>query len=255
MNFGKVDHMSILREKKIIVTGGSRGIGAAIVQSLAQAGAQVAFTYSSNEAAAQKVLETLPGQGHFCFHCNVSQDDSVQSGFDAAIEKLGGLWGLVNNAGITKDQLLMRMKTDDWDQVMNTNLRGCFLTTKAVTRTLMKQKSGSIVNVGSVIGLMGNAGQANYAASKAGLIGLTKSSALEFASRQIRVNCVAPGYIRTDMTDVLGEDVKAKILEKIPMETIGEAQDVANAVIFLLSEQSRYITGLTLSVNGGMFMN
>lgn len=247
--------MSLLKDKSVIVTGGSRGIGASIVQHLAEAGARVAFTFSSNEASAQKVLSSLPGNGHFCFHCDVTNESSIESGFEKAIDQLGGIWGLVNNAGITRDQLLMRMKADDWDSVMNANLRGSFLTTKAVARPMMKQRSGSIVNIGSVIGLTGNAGQANYAASKAGLVGLTKSSALELASRGIRVNCVAPGYIRTDMTDVLSEDVKAKILEKIPLQSIGEGADIANSVIFLLSDQSRYITGTTLSVNGGMFMN
>lgn len=246
--------MDFLKGKPVIVTGGSRGIGAAIVKQLAQSGARVAFTYSSQEAAAQKVLSELPGEGHFYFHCDVSQEKSIEESFESAIGKLGGLWGLVNNAGLTRDQLLMRLKTEDWDLVMNTNLRGCFLTTKAVTRVLMKQKAGSIVNIGSVIGLTGNAGQANYAASKAGLIGLTKSTALELASRGIRVNCVAPGYISTDMTQVLAEDVKNKILEKIPLQQIGEATDIANAVEFLLSDRSRYITGVTLSVNGGMYM-
>lgn len=247
--------MKILQNKKILVTGGSRGIGASIVQTLAEAGAQVGFSFSSNEASAQKVLEGLPGEGHFSFHCDVSSEQSVQSSFEAALERLGGLSGLVNNAGVTRDQLMMRMKLEDWDQVMNTNLRSCFLTTRAVTRVLMKQKTGSIVNVGSVIGLTGNAGQTNYAASKAGLLGFTKSAALELSSRNIRVNCVAPGYIRTDMTESLSEDVKSKILEKIPLQSIGEASDVANTVQFLLSDQSRYITGQTLSVNGGMFMN
>jgi 3-oxoacyl-[acyl-carrier protein] reductase len=244
-----------LKNRAVIVTGGSRGIGAAIVKQLASSGARVAFTYSSQEGAAHKILSELPGEGHFYFHCDVSQEKSVEESFGRAIDKLGGLWALVNNAGLTRDQLLMRLKIEDWDLVMNTNLRGCFLTTKAVSRTLMKQKSGSIVNIGSVIGLLGNAGQANYSASKAGLVGLTKSTALELASRGIRVNCIAPGYMRTEMTDVLSEEVKSKILEKIPLQHIGEASDVANAVEFLVSDRSRYITGITLSVNGGMYMN
>jgi 3-oxoacyl-[acyl-carrier protein] reductase len=247
--------MKSLQGKKIIVTGGSRGIGASIVQLLASEGAVVCFTFSSREDAAANVAKSLPGEGHFYLKLDVGSEDSVQN----AVEQISAKWpeidGLVNNAGITKDQLLLRMKADDFDSVVNTNLRGTFLMTKALTKIMMKARKGSIVNITSVIGLTGNAGQANYAASKAGVVGFSKSVALEIASRNVRVNCVAPGFISTEMTDVLGEDTKKKILAQIPMGSIGEGTDVAQAVRFLLSDESKYITGQTMSVNGGMFMN
>lgn len=246
---------SRLVSKKIIVTGGSRGIGAAIVQSLAQAGATVAFTYSSREDAAIEVLKSLPGEGHFCVQMNLSDESSVEKAFTQITEKWSQIDGLVNNAGITKDQLLLRMKTEDFDSVLQTNLRGAFLTTKFVSKLMMKARSGSIVNITSVIGQTGNAGQSNYAASKAGLIGFSKSMAQELASRNIRVNCVAPGFIATEMTSVLSEDQKKGILAKIPLGVMGEGSDIAAATAFLLSDESRYITGHTLSVNGGMYMN
>ncbi|MFN8944918.1 MAG: 3-oxoacyl-[acyl-carrier-protein] reductase [Pseudobdellovibrionaceae bacterium] len=244
-----------LQNKKIIVTGGSRGIGKSLVQDLAENGAIVAFSYSSNEAAANETLKSLPGQNHFCFQMNTADPESVEQQMKQVCDRLGQVDGLVNNAGVTKDQLLMKMKLQEWDQVIDTNLRGAFLTIQAVSRIMMKQRQGSIVNIGSIIGLTGNAGQTNYAASKAGMIGLTKSCALELASRGIRVNVVAPGYIQTEMTDVLSEEIKAKILEKIPLKFIGQPQHVASAVRFLLSDQASYMTGQTLSVNGGMFMN
>lgn len=244
-----------LQNKRLIVTGGSRGIGKALVQDLAKHGAAIAFSYSSNEAAAQETLRSLAGAHHFCFQMNTTDPESVEQQMNMVIDRLERVDGLVNNAGVTRDQLLMKMKLQDWDQVIDTNLRGAFLTTQSVCRLMMKQRQGSIVNIGSVIGLTGNAGQANYAASKAGLIGLTKSCALELASRNIRVNLVAPGYIQTEMTDVLSEDVKLKILEKIPLKSIGQPGQVAAAVRFLLSDEASYMTGQTLSVNGGMFMN
>ncbi len=243
-----------LKGKKILVTGGSRGIGAAIAVSLAKMGAQVAFTYSSNEASAQKVLAQLPGDGHLMLKMDITSEDSVQQGVQQVLEKFQEIDGVVNNAGITKDQLLLRMKTDDFDQVLNTNLRGTFLVTKAVLKPLLKAKKGSIVNITSVIGQTGNAGQSNYAASKAGTEAFSKSVALEVASRGIRVNCVAPGFIKTEMTDVLTEDQKKMMLSKIPMERVADAEEVAESVAFLLSDSSRYITGHTLSVNGGLFM-
>jgi 3-oxoacyl-[acyl-carrier protein] reductase len=244
-----------LQGKKIVVTGGSRGIGAAIVKLLAEEGAQVAFTYSSREESAQLVAQSLSGEGHFYIKMDVSSEQSVNEAVAHILEKWPEVDGLVNNAGITKDQLLIRMKAEDFDSVITTNLRGTFLVTKAFTKSMMKARRGSIVNITSVIGQTGNAGQANYAASKAGTIALTKSVALEFASRNIRANNVAPGYISTEMTDVLPEEVKAKILEKIPLNKIGEGTDVAQAVRFLISDESKYITGQTLSVNGGMYMN
>ncbi len=244
-----------LKDKKIIVTGGSRGIGAAMVKTLAESGASVAFTYSSREDAATQVLQSLPGSGHFCVQMNLSEEASVDQAFAKIMARWPQFDGLVNNAGITKDQLLVRMKTDDFDQVVTTNLRGAFLTTKIAAKVMMKARAGSIVNITSVIGQMGNAGQANYAASKAGLIGFSKSVALELASRNVRVNCVAPGFIATEMTSVLGDDQKQQILAKIPMGTMGEGRDIAMAVRFLMSDESRYITGHTLAVNGGMYLS
>ena len=244
-----------LQGQKIIVTGGSRGIGAGIAQALAAQGAVVAFSYASRQEAAQKVLETLPGEGHFHFSMDISNEESIKESMKSAIEKLGGLHGLVNNAGITRDQILLRMSSDDFDQVTQTNLRGTFLCTKAVLKTLMRAKGSSIVNITSVIGLTGNAGQANYAASKAGVVAFSKSVAQEMASRQVRCNCIAPGFIQTDMTDELTEEQKEEIKKTIPSRELGSVEDIANAAVFLLSSESKYITGQTLSVNGGMFMN
>lgn len=244
-----------LQGKKIVVTGGSRGIGAAIVKLLADEGAQVAFTYSSREEAAQQVAHSLTGEGHFYIKMDIANEESVNSAVDHILEKWSDIDGVVNNAGITKDGLLLRMKPEDFDSVVNTNLRGTFLVTKAFTKPMMKARKGSIVNIVSIIGETGNAGQANYAASKAGTIAFSKSVALELGSRNVRVNNVAPGYIATEMTDVLSEDVKAKMMDKIPLAKIGEGSDVAQAVRFLLSDESKYITGHTLDVNGGMHMN
>ncbi len=239
---------------KIIVTGGSRGIGAGIVQHLADSGAEVAFTYSSREDSAQQVLAKLPGSGHFCVQMNIADEASVQAGLEQILKKWPEIHGLVNNAGITKDQLILRMKTDDFDSVINTNLKGTFLLCRALSKLMVKARKGSIVNITSVIGQTGNAGQSNYAASKAGTIGFSKSLAQELGSRGIRVNCIAPGFIATEMTEVLTDEQKGKILEKIPLQKMGETQDIASAVRFLLSDESKYITGHTLSVNGGMFM-
>ncbi len=247
--------MKSLQGKKVIVTGGSRGIGASIVQLLAENGAQVCFTYASQEDAASKVAKSLPGEGHFYLKLDVSSEESVKQAMEQISAKWAEVDGLVNNAGITRDQLLLRMKTEDFDAVMDTNLRGTFLMTKALSKIMMKARKGSIVNITSVVGQTGNPGQANYAASKAGTEAFSKSIALELSSRNIRVNCVAPGFISTEMTHILSEDAKAKFLEKIPLNSIGESIDVANAVKFLLSEESKYITGHTINVNGGLFMN
>lgn len=241
--------------KKIVVTGGSRGIGASIVKLLALEGAQVAFTYSSREESAQKVAHELAGNGHFYIKMDIANEASVTEAVDNILEKWPEIDGVVNNAGITKDQLLLRMKAEDFDSVINTNLRGTFLVTKAFSKVMMKSRKGSIVNITSIIGETGNAGQANYAASKAGTIAFAKSVALELASRNVRVNNVAPGFIATEMTDILSEDVKNKMMERIPLQKIGEGDDVAQAVRFLLSDESKYITGHTLDVNGGMHMN
>jgi 3-oxoacyl-[acyl-carrier protein] reductase len=246
---------SQLANKKVFVTGGSRGIGASIVRTLAARGATVAFTYASREDSAKKLLTELAGTGHFCLQMQSTDEASVDSAIKQVVEKFGDIDGVVNNAGITKDGLLMRMKSEDFDAVVNTNLRGTFLVTKGFLRTMIKARKGSIVNITSVIGQTGNAGQANYAASKAGTEGFSRSVAQEVASRNVRVNCVAPGFIDTEMTSELTEDQKKGILTKIPMERMAQAEEVATAVAFLLSEDAKYITGHTLSVNGGLFMN
>lgn len=243
-----------LQGKRILVTGGSRGIGAGIVHLLASEGAEVAFTFSSREESARQVLEKLPGTGHFYVQMDISSESSVEQGLTKVFEKWPEVHGLVNNAGITKDQLILRMKTEDFDSVINTNLKGTFLLCRSLSKTMLKARKGSIVNITSVIGQTGNAGQSNYAASKAGTIGFSKSLAQELGSRGVRVNCVAPGFISTEMTDVLSDEQKKKILEKVPLQALGDTQDIAWAVRFLLSDESKYITGHTLSVNGGMYM-
>jgi 3-oxoacyl-[acyl-carrier protein] reductase len=240
--------------KVILVTGGSRGIGAGIAQRLASEGAKIALTFTSRPEAAEEVAKNLPGSGHLALALDVKSEDSIDNTFKVVLEKLGALDGLVNNAGITKDQLLLRMKAEDFDQVLQTNLRGTFLCTRAATKIMLKAKKGSIVNVTSVIGHSGNPGQANYAASKAGVTAFTKSVAQEIGSRQIRINCVAPGFITTEMTDVLPDAQKNALLQRIPLQKLGTTQDVAAAVSFLLSDDSSYITGQTLHVNGGMYM-
>ncbi|MEZ4872541.1 MAG: 3-oxoacyl-[acyl-carrier-protein] reductase [Bdellovibrionales bacterium] len=243
-----------LSGSKIIVTGGSRGIGAGIVQYLAHQGASVGFTYSSNRESCEKILNDLPGNGHVIERMDIRSSDGVQTAMKSLIENLGGVDGLVNNAGVTADQLLLRMKPEDFESVISTNLTGTFLCTKMVLKPMMKAKKGSIVSITSVVGQMGNAGQANYAASKAGIDAFSKSVALEVASRNIRLNCVAPGFIKTDMTETLDENQKKQMFERIPMGRIGDVENVAAAVGFLLSEDSSYITGQTLAVNGGMYM-
>ncbi len=242
-----------LKNKSILVTGGSRGIGAGIVKKLANDGARVAFTYTSRPEAAQEVLKSLPGDGHLALKMDVTDEEAIETTLKVVLEAYGGLDGLVNNAGITKDQLLLRMKLEDFDQVIQTNLRGAFLCTKVVTKSMLKSRKGSIVNITSVIGHSGNPGQANYAASKAGITAFSKSIAQEVGSRNIRVNCVAPGFISTEMTDVLPEVQKNAILSKIPLQKFGTTDDVAAAVSFLLSDDSTYITGQTIHVNGGMY--
>ncbi len=237
------------------MTGGSRGIGASIVQLLAECGAMVAFTYSTNESKAQTLLKALPGEGHFCFQLDVANAAAVEHVSSQVLEKWTQVDGIVNNAGITKDQLLLRMKAEDFEQVMNTNLTGVFSLTKAFSKSMLKARKGAFVNISSVIGSTGNSGQTNYAASKGGLEAFTKSVALELASRGIRANCVAPGYIKSDMTDALSPDQLAKFNEKIPLNRAGEPNEIAAAVAFLLSDASSYITGQTLHVNGGMFLN
>lgn len=245
-----------LQDKVAIVTGGSRGIGRAIVETLAAAGARVVVNYKSNAAAAEEVVHAIEGANGkaLAVQADVSTAEGVEALFKATLDQFGRLDILVNNAGITRDTLLLRMKEDDFDAVLDTNLRGVFLCTKAALRPMSKAKGGRIINITSVVGLMGNPGQSNYAAAKAGLIGFTKSVAREMASRAITVNAVAPGYIETELTDVLSEQVRGAILENIPLGRLGEPRDVANLVCFLASDAASYITGQTLTVDGGMVM-
>lgn len=246
--------MAMLKGKNILITGGSRGIGAGIVKWLAEQGARVAFTYTSRPEAADQVLNDLPGDGHFNLAMNVSDSSSVEVAFKEALEKMGSLHGLVNNAGVTKDQLLLRMKEEDFNATLDVNLTGTFLCTKLAVKAMLKAKEGSIVNLTSVVGHMGNPGQANYVASKAGITGFSKAVALEVASRGIRINCVAPGFIVTDMTEAMTDDQKKQISDRIPLGRLGQVEDIASAVGYLLSDQSTYMTGQTLHVNGGLYM-
>jgi len=243
-----------LKGRRILVTGGSRGIGAGIARRLSQSGAQVAITYTSRPEKAEEVLKSLPGEGHIVIKMNIADEESVQQGLNDVLKAFERLDGVVNNAGITQDQLLLRMKTEDFDTVIQTNLRGSFLVTKGVLKGMLKVRQGSIVNITSVTGHLGNPGQSNYAASKAGTEGFTRSAAQEVASRGIRINCVAPGFIITDMTETLNDKQKETLLKTIPMNRLGQTEDVAHAVMFLLSDCSSYITGQTIHVNGGMYM-
>ncbi len=242
--------------KVAIITGASRGIGRSVAIELAKLGAKVVINYAGNEAAAEEVKNIIVaagGQG-IVIKADVGDAEAVDAMVKETISTFGKIDILVNNAGITRDNLLMRMKEEDWDAVMNINLKGVFVCTKAVSRIMMKQRAGKIINMTSVVGLMGNAGQANYAAAKAGVIGFTKSMAKELASRGITVNAIAPGFIGTDMTAVLSDQVKTELTEKIPAGRLGSPEDVAAAVTFLASDSANYITGQTLNVDGGMLM-
>jgi 3-oxoacyl-[acyl-carrier protein] reductase len=243
-----------LQGKQLIITGGSRGIGAGVARLLAAQGAKVALTYTSRPDAAQEVCHSLPGQGHMAVAMNVSDPVSVQQGFDEILKAFDRLDGLVNNAGITKDQLILRMKDEDFDSVVQTNLRGTYLCSKLAVKLMLKARAGSIVNISSVVGQMGNPGQTNYAASKAGIEGFTRALALEVASRSIRVNAVAPGYIATEMTDSLDAKQQEAIKSRIPLARMGSVDDVAYAVAYLLSDESVYVTGQVLGINGGLYM-
>ena len=242
--------------KTAVVTGGSRGIGRAICLELARGGANVMLCYAGNEQAALDTVAACEALGAkaAAMRCDVSKTDEVKALVDAALQQFGAVHILVNNAGITRDGLLMTMKEDAWDQVLDTNLKGAFLTMKAVARTMMKQRYGRIVNLSSVVGLHGNAGQVNYAASKAGVIGMTKSLAKELASRGVTVNAVAPGFIDTDMTAALPQAARDALLPTIPTQRLGAAEEVSQAVAFLASDQAAYITGQVLAVDGGMSM-
>ena len=245
-----------LTGKTAIVTGGSRGIGRAAALTLAEAGADVAVIYAGNTAAAEETVRLIEEKGRkgLAIQCDVADEAAVTAMVKDVKKELGRIDILVNNAGITRDGLLMIMKEDDWQAVLDTNLTGAFHCTKAVTRLMMKQRSGSIINITSVVGETGNAGQANYAAAKAGLIGFTKSVAKELASRNIRCNAIAPGCIETDMTAVLGEDTVDAMIKTIPMGRVAQPEEVAKAVLFLASDDTSYITGQTLNVDGGMVM-
>ena len=246
----------LLTDKTAVVTGGSRGIGRAIAVALAAEGAKVAVIYAGNAAAAEETLSLIKEQGGeaVAMQCDVADDAAVSDMINAVKEQFGSVDILVNNAGITRDGLLMRMKEGDWQAVLDTNLTGVFHCTKAVTKLMMKQRSGAIINITSVVGQTGNAGQANYAAAKAGMIGFTKSVAKELASRGIRVNAVAPGIIDTDMTAVLSDAVKEDMLKSIPLGRVAQPEEVAKAVVFLASDNASYITGQVLNVDGGMVM-
>jgi 3-oxoacyl-[acyl-carrier protein] reductase len=245
--------MSELAGQVALVTGGSRGIGLAIARELAEAGARVAVVARNGERAAEAAAG-LPGDGHAGFACDVADPDAVKETVAAVEAQLGPVAILVNNAGITRDNILLRLGDDDWNQVLDVNLKGAFNTIRAVTRGMMKRRDGVILNVSSVVGLMGNAGQTNYAASKAGLLGLTRSVARELASRGIRCNAIAPGYIATDMTSELTEDQTVALQSQIPLGRLGEPGDVAPLVRFLAGPGGRYITGQTVTVDGGMVM-
>ena len=241
--------------KVAVITGASRGIGRSIALALAAQGAKI-VAVDLDLAATEAVVAELQGQGAEAVAVvgNVTVADDAEKMIDAAVKSFGRVDILVNNAGITRDGLLMRMKEDDWDAVLTVNLKGAFLCTKAVSKVMTRQRSGRIINIASVVGQMGNAGQANYCASKAGLIGLTKSNARELAKRNITVNAVAPGFIATAMTDAMPEKSRGELVAQIPLERLGSPDDIANAVVFLAAERSGYITGQVLAVNGGMYM-
>lgn len=241
--------------KVAVITGASRGIGKSIALALAAQGATI-VAVDMDQASTEAVVVELQASGAKALAVvgNVTVADDVERMIEAASEAFGRVDILINNAGITRDGLLMRMKDDDWDAVLNVNLKGAFLCTRAAFKVMSKQRYGRIINIASIVGQMGNAGQANYCASKAGLIGLTKSNAREMAKRNITVNAVAPGFISTAMTDALSDKVRAELTSQIPMDKLGTADDIANAVVFLASEASGYITGHVLAVNGGMYM-
>ncbi len=246
--------MQLLQGKNVIITGASRGIGKGVAEAFAQHGANIAFTYHSSDEKAKALAEELSANG--CkvkgYKSDASNFEAAQQLADAVVQEFGSIDVVVNNAGITKDNLLMRMSEQDFDRVMTVNMKSVFNLTKAVMRPMLKQRKGSIINMSSVVGVKGNAGQANYAASKSAIIGFTKSVALELGSRNIRCNAIAPGFIETEMTEALGEDTIKEWRESIPLKRGGAPEDIANATLFLASDMSSYITGQVLNVCGGM---
>jgi 3-oxoacyl-[acyl-carrier protein] reductase len=242
--------------RNAVVTGGTRGIGRSIALGLARNGVNVAITYISNDDKAKEVIDEIKKfevKG-IAVKADISEEKDVKNMVELVLKQFDSVDILINNAGITKDGLLVRMKSEDWDSVINTNLRGTYLVTKAVSKSMIRQKSGIIVNIASVVGLTGNAGQSNYSASKAGIIGFTKTVAKELGGRGIRVNAVAPGFVKTDMTEILKDDVKKKMIDSIPLKRCAEPEDIANAVLFLCSREASYITGQVINVDGGMVM-
>lgn len=242
--------------KSALVTGASRGIGRSIVLQLAEEGYNVAVNYAGSKEKAEAVVEEIKAKGvdSFAIQANVADADEVKAMIKEVVSQFGSLDVLVNNAGITRDNLLMRMKEQEWDDVIDTNLKGVFNCIQKATPQMLRQRSGAIINLSSVVGAVGNPGQANYVATKAGVIGLTKSAARELASRGITVNAVAPGFIVSDMTDALSDELKEQMLTQIPLARFGQDTDIANTVAFLASDKAKYITGQTIHVNGGMYM-
>lgn len=247
--------MSLLG-KVALVTGGARGIGRSISLELARSGADIAINYGGSEGAAQELAAEIEqlGRKALIVQANVADSEAVQAMVKYVVEHFGQIDILVNNAGITRDNLLMRMKDEEWDDVINVNLKGVYNCIKAVTRPMMKQRSGRIINISSVVGVMGNAGQANYVAAKAGVLGLTKTTARELSSRGITVNAIAPGFIETDMTAKLSDDIQQGILSQVPLARLGKPEEVAKVVRFLASDDAAYMTGQTIHVDGGMVM-
>ena len=245
--------MKLLEGKKALITGGSRGIGKAIVEVFVKEGAEVAFTYLSSEESANKIVEELKPFGRvIALKSNAANYQEAEELVKDVIEQLGSIDILVNNAGITRDNLIMRMSEEQWDEVIQTNLKSVFNLTKQVMRPMMKARSGSIINISSIVGMKGNAGQSNYAASKGGIIAFSKSIAQEIGSRNVRCNAIAPGFIETDMTDALGDEAKDAFIKNIPLKRLGTPEDIANAAAFLGSDLSSYISGQTLSVCGAL---